>query len=182
MSIYALDGEKVELEAEAVYVAPNATLVGRVRLLDGASIWFGAVLRGDNELVEIGRNSNIQDNCVCHTDMGYPLTLGSGCTVGHSAVLHGCSIGDNSLIGIGAILLNGSNVGENCIIGAGALIAEGKQIPDNSLVIGAPGRIMRQVTAEESSAIRKSASHYADNGRLYRRALVEQCQHWIINS
>jgi carbonic anhydrase/acetyltransferase-like protein (isoleucine patch superfamily) len=170
MTIYTLDDVAAQLP-EDVYVAPDAALIGRVRLLAGASIWFGAVLRGDNELIHIGRNSNVQDHCVCHTDMGYPTTLGNDCTVGHRAVLHGCSIGDNCLIGIGAILLNGARIGDNCIIGAGALVTEGKEIPAGSLVIGAPGRIMRQVTAEEIAAIAQSARHYADNGRRYRRAL-----------
>jgi carbonic anhydrase/acetyltransferase-like protein (isoleucine patch superfamily) len=172
MSVHGLDGVEVQLPKADYYIAPTATLIGSVRLLEGASIWFGAVLRGDNELIEIGRNSNIQDGCVCHTDMGYPMTLGEDCTVGHRAVLHGCTIGRNTLIGIGAILLNGSKIGNNCIIGAGTLITEGKEIPDNSLVVGAPGRIMRQVTDEEVVGIKASAAHYAANGARYQRGLT----------
>jgi carbonic anhydrase/acetyltransferase-like protein (isoleucine patch superfamily) len=172
MTIYALDGVAVELPGEDYYAAPCAALIGRVRLLPGANVWFKAVLRGDNELIHIGRNSNIQDNCVCHTDPGYPMTLGDNCTVGHSAVLHGCTIGDNCLIGIGAILLNGARIGDNCIIGAGALVTENKEIPAGSLVIGAPGRVMRQVTAEEMAGIAESARHYADNGRRYRLGIT----------
>lgn len=172
MSIYGLDGVEVEVPGDDYFIAPSASVIGKIRLLAGASIWFGAVLRGDNELIEIGNRSNIQDGCVCHTDMGYPLTLGDDCTVGHRAVLHGCTIGRNTLIGIGAILLNGSKIGNNCIIGAGALITEGKEIPDNSLVIGAPGRVMRQVTEDEIKGVAASAVHYAENGARYRQGLV----------
>ncbi len=172
MSVYGLDGIEVELPGDDFYIAPDATLIGQIRLKPGASIWFGAVLRGDNELIEIGSNSNIQDGCVCHTDMGHPMILGDSCTVGHRAVLHGCTIGENCLIGIGAILLNGSKVGNNCVIGAGALITEGREIPDNSLVIGMPGRRMREVTAQEIAGIRNSAVHYAENGRRYRLGLT----------
>ena len=172
MAIYALDGVRVELPGDDFYIAPSATMIGKIRLLPGASIWFGAVLRGDNELIEIGNRSNIQDGCICHTDMGFPLILGDDCTVGHRAVLHGCTIGSNSLIGIGAILLNGSKVGNNCVIGAGALITEGKEIPDGSLVVGAPGRVMRKVTAEEVEGIKASAAHYAQNGRNYHNGLT----------
>jgi len=171
MAIYALDGDEVALPGEDYFIAPTASLIGKIRLLPEASIWFGAVLRGDNELIEIGKRSNIQDGCICHTDRGYPLTVGDDCTVGHRAVLHGCTIGTNCLIGIGAILLNGSKIGKNCVIGAGALIAEGKEIPDNSLVVGAPGRVMRQVTAEEIARIKQSAAHYAQNGRHYKECL-----------
>ena len=172
MTIYALDGVGVELPGDDFYIAPTATLIGKIRLLPGASIWFGAVLRGDNELIEIGNRSNIQDGCICHTDMGFPLTVGVDCTVGHRAVLHGCTIGANSLIGIGAILLNGSKVGNNCVIGAGALITEGKEIPDGSLVVGAPGRVMRKVTPQEIDGIKASATHYAQNGRNYHNGLT----------
>jgi carbonic anhydrase/acetyltransferase-like protein (isoleucine patch superfamily) len=171
MTVYQLGEERVELPGDNYYIAPDAALIGKVRLEAEANIWFGAVLRGDNELIHIGNRSNVQDNSVCHTDMGYPMTLGDDCTVGHRAVLHGCTIGRNCLIGIGAILLNGSVIGDNCIIGAGALITENKQIPDRSLVIGAPGRVMRSVTDEEVAAITASAVHYAENGRRYRQTL-----------
>ena len=172
MPVYRLEELQVELPGDDFYIAPSADLIGKVRLLPGASIWFGAVLRGDNEWIEIGTNSNIQDGCVIHTDMGYPMTLGEDCTVGHRAVLHGCTIGRNTLIGIGAILLNGCTVGENCIVGAGAIITEGKTIADNSLVIGAPGRVMRSVKPEEVTGIAASAKHYAENGRRFRRGLA----------
>ena len=176
MTVYRLGDYMAEVpdaeKGEFCYIAPTACVIGKVRLLARSSIWFGAVLRGDNELIEIGRNSNIQDGCMCHTDMGYPLSVGENCTVGHRAVLHGCTIGTNTLIGIGAILLNGSRIGNNCIIGAGALITEGKEIPDNSLVVGAPGRVMRKVTPEEVEGIRASAKHYGDNGQHYAAELT----------
>jgi carbonic anhydrase/acetyltransferase-like protein (isoleucine patch superfamily) len=176
MAIYGLDGVDVEWPQDDCYIAPTASLIGKIRLHPGASIWFGAVLRGDNELIEIGSNSNIQDGCVCHTDIGYPMILGDYCTVGHAAVLHGCTIGRNCLIGIGAILLNGSKIGNNCIVGAGALVTEGKEIPDNSLVIGAPGRVLRQVTQEEIQTIATSAIHYADNGKRYKNGLTSHAE------
>ena len=174
MTVYGLDGVDVQLPGDDYFIAPSADVIGSVRLHEGASIWFGAILRGDNELIEVGKNTNIQDGCVCHTDMGYPLVLGDNCTVGHRATLHGCTIGHNSLIGIGAILLNGSTIGNNCIIGAGALITEGKEIADNSLVVGTPGRVMRQITDEEIAAIAHSATHYAATGQRYRAGLVSQ--------
>ena len=144
MPIYALDGVAPILPPEGNYwVAPDAVLVGKVKLDADASIWFGAVLRGDNELIHICEGSNVQDGCVLHTDMGFPMTVEPGCTIGHSAILHGCTIGENSLIGMGATVLNGARIGRNCLVGANALIAEGKIIPDNSLVLGAPGRVVR---------------------------------------
>jgi len=161
----------VELPGEECYVAPDAVLIGRVRLMAGASVWFQAVLRGDNELIQIGARSNVQDGCVCHTDMGYPMTLGDDCTVGHRAVLHGCHIGDNCLIGIGAVVMNGVRIGDNCIVGAGTLITEGKEIPAGSLVIGAPGRVVREVTQEEIAGVSASAAHYAQNGVRYKNGL-----------
>jgi len=147
MSVYALDGVTPKI-ADDVYIAPNATVLGNVELQEGASVWFGAVLRGDNDLIKIGKNTNVQDNSVLHTDPGKPLTLGEGVIIGHQVMLHGCTVGDNSLIGIGATILNGAVIGKNCIIGAHALVVENKVIPDNSVVMGAPGRIVKQLPPE----------------------------------
>ena len=139
MPIYELDGQKPEFPKDAHYwVAETAALIGRVRLLPDASVWFGAVLRGDNEWIEVGVGSQIQDNCTLHTDPGFPLTVGRDCVIGHNVVLHGCTIGDNSLIGMNAVVLNGAKIGRNCIVGANALVTEGKEFPDNSLIVGAP--------------------------------------------
>ena len=154
------------------WVAPDAVLIGKVRLDRGASIWFGAVLRGDNELIHIGQGANVQDKCVMHTDKGFPLTVEAGCTIGHSAILHGCTIGENSLVGMGAIILNGARIGRNCIIGAHALVAEGKTIPDNSLVVGAPGRVKRELTPEELANVKASATNYEQNWRRFAAGLV----------
>ncbi|HET7312863.1 gamma carbonic anhydrase family protein [Salinisphaera sp.] len=168
---YRLGDIAPEVPANGDYfIAENATVVGRVRLAERSSIWFNAVVRGDQEPIVIGEASNVQDACVLHTDPGYPLTLGARVTVGHQAMLHGCTIGDNSLIGIQAVVLNGATIGRNCLIGAGALIAEGKTIPDNSLVMGAPGRVKRELEAEEIEALGHGAAHYVEN---YRRFLVE---------
>ena len=149
------------------WVAPNATLIGRVKLETDASVWFGAVLRGDNEWITVGPRSNVQDGCVLHTDMGSPLTIDADCTVGHLAMLHGCTIGPNSLIGIGAVVLNGARIGANCLIGAKALITEGKVIPDNSLVMGAPGKVVRALTDDEVAGLTASAAHYVANWRRF---------------
>lgn len=168
--IYELDGRWPSFPND-YWVAPTAVLVGDVVLGNAASIWFGAVLRGDNERILIGEGSNVQENCVLHTDMGYPLTIGAGCTIGHKVMLHGCTIGDNSLIGMGAIVLNGAKIGDNCLIGAGALITEGKVIPDGSLVMGAPGKIIRELDAEAIEGLRKSARSYQLNMRRFRDGL-----------
>ena len=153
------------------WVAPNATLVGNVVLHRNASVWFGAVLRGDNDPIVIGENTNVQDGSVLHTDDGVPLTLGAGVTVGHMAMLHGCTVGDNSLIGIGAVVLNGAQIGRNCLIGARALVTEGKVIPDNSLVIGAPGKVARVLEAAEIEGLRHSAAHYVQNWKRFAAEL-----------
>ena len=153
------------------WVAPSAQVMGRVRIESGASIWFGAVLRGDNEYITLGARSNIQENCVCHTDIGFPLVIGAGCTIGHSAILHGCEIGDNSLIGMGATVLNGARIGKNCLIGAGALIPEGKVIPDNSLVVGMPGKVVRTLDAKEVDGLKASALGYQQKMRQFRDGL-----------
>lgn len=172
MTVYALDGVGPELPEGKCWVAPSAVVIGKVRLAAMASVWFGAVLRGDNELIDVGENSNIQDGCVLHTDMGFPMRIGNDCTIGHQAMLHGCTIGDGSLIGIGAVILNGARIGENCIIGARSLIAEGKEIPPNSLVIGAPGRVVRQLEAGEAARLKEIAQHYVRNWQRYARGLV----------
>jgi len=172
MTIYALDGISADLPAEGSYwIAPDASLIGKVRLLRNASIWFGAVLRGDNELILIGENSNVQDGCVFHTDIGCPLTIGTNCTIGHKATLHGCTVGDNSLVGMGATILNNAVIGRNCLIGANALITEGKIIPDNSLVMGAPGKVVRQLDAEGVARLPLAAAHYVENWQRYARGL-----------
>ncbi len=171
--IYRLGEACVELHPQS-WVAPNAVLVGKVRLQAGASIWFNAVLRGDNELIDIGEHSNVQDGAVMHTDMGFPLTLGKGVTVGHNAMLHGCSVGDYSLIGINAVILNGARIGRNCIIGANALIAEGKVIPDGSLVMGSPGKVVRELSDQQKKLLEASAAHYVHNAQRYARELEEQ--------
>ncbi|MEQ9693859.1 gamma carbonic anhydrase family protein [Shimia sp. SDUM112013] len=170
MPLYELDGAAPEI-AEDSWVAPDANLVGKIRVEEGASVWFGCTLRGDNELILIGAGSNVQENTVMHTDMGFPLTIGAGCTIGHKAMLHGCSIGDNSLIGMGATVLNGAKIGKNCLIGAGALITEGKEIPDGSLVMGAPGKVVRQLDEAAINGLRASALHYQENMRRFRAGL-----------
>lgn len=171
MPLYELDGIRPEI-AEDTWVAPNANLIGRVVLEEGASVWFGSTLRGDNEEIRIGAGSNVQENTVMHTDMGYPLRIGAGCTIGHKAMLHGCIIGDNSLIGMGATVLNGAKIGKNCLVGAGALVTEGKEIPDNSLVMGAPGKVVRTLDEVAIQRLRASALHYQENMRRYRTGLV----------
>ncbi|MNR25486.1 2,3,4,5-tetrahydropyridine-2,6-dicarboxylate N-acetyltransferase [compost metagenome] len=143
-----------------------------MRLQANASVWFGAVLRGDNELIDIGEGSNVQDGTVMHTDMGSPLTLGKGVTVGHNAMLHGCTVGDYSLVGINAVILNGARIGKHCIIGANALIAEGKEIPDGSLVVGSPGKVVRELTEQQKRMLEASAAHYVHNAQRYARELV----------
>ena len=154
------------------WIAPGAVVLGRVRLERGASVWFGAVLRGDNELILVGENSNVQDGAVLHTDMGAPLTLGRNDTVGHQAMLHGCTVGDNSLIGIKATVLNGAVIGRDCLIGAHALIPEGKVIPDGSLVMGAPGKVVRELDAAAKQRLQAGALHYVENWRRYARELA----------
>ncbi len=170
---YALDGTRATVpEDDRFWIAPGAVVVGKVRLEADASVWFGAVLRGDNELITVGAGSNVQDGCVLHTDPGYPLTIGEGCTIGHRAVLHGCSIADHCLVGIGAVLLNGCTIGAESVIGAGALIPEGKVIPPRSLVIGMPGRVNRAITDEEAAGLRRSAEVYVEKMRRYQRGLL----------
>lgn len=170
---YQLGTMMVDVHASA-WVAPNASVIGKVRLEAGASVWFSAVLRGDNELIEVGTNTNIQDGAVLHTDMGKPLTLGTGVTVGHQAMLHGCTIEKCCLIGIGAVVLNAAHIGAYSIIGANALITEGMVIPEGSLVVGAPGRVVRAVTEPEKRLLEASAAHYVQNAQRYARDLRVQ--------
>ncbi len=169
--LFTLAERQVELRGRDHFVAHNATVIGSVILEDCASIWFNTVLRGDNEPLIIGERSNVQDSAVLHTDAGIVLTIGRGVTVGHMAMLHGCTIGNNCLIGIKAVILNHAKIGHNCLIGANALIPEGKEIPDNSVVMGIPGKIVREVTAVEIERFQRSAEHYVANAKRYLQAL-----------
>ena len=172
MSVYSLDGLAPKL-AEDVWIAPNAQVMGNVEMDISSSVWFGAVLRGDNDLIKIGARSNVQDNSVLHTDPGMPLTLGEGVIVGHQVMLHGCTIGDNSLIGIGATILNGAKIGKNCIIGAHALITEGKVIPDGSMVVGSPGKIIKSLTEAHINMLKLNAEIYVKNAQRFATGLKE---------
>lgn len=172
MTLYSLGEKRPQCPPEGDYwIAPNAVVIGDVILRPGASVWWNVVIRGDNEPIVIGEDTNIQDGSVLHNDAGIPLTIGRGVTVGHKVMLHGCEIGDNSLIGIGAVILNGARIGRNCIIGARALVTEGKVIPDNSMVMGAPGKIVRSLTDDELGMLEYAAQHYVDNARRYLRGL-----------
>ncbi|AQS48336.1 MULTISPECIES: gamma carbonic anhydrase family protein [Thioclava] len=168
--IYELDGIAPKI-AEDAWVAADANVIGKVVLEAETSVWFCATLRGDNEEIRVGRGSNLQENVVCHTDMGFPLTIGENCTIGHKAMLHGCTIGDGSLIGMGATVLNGAKIGKGCLIGAGALITEGKEIPDGSLVMGAPGKIVRELDEGARKALLGSAAHYRENAARFAKGL-----------
>lgn len=169
--IYAFDGVAPDIHADT-WVAPDANLIGRVVLEEGASVWFGATLRGDNEEIRVGAGSNVQENCVCHTDMGFPLSIGENCTIGHKVMLHGCTIGDGTLVGMGAIVLNGARIGRGCLIGAGALIPENRQIPDGSLVMGMPGKVVRDLDEAALAGLLASAAHYRDRMRRFRESLA----------
>ena len=170
MTLYALDGRAPDL-AEDAWAAPDANLIGKVVLEARASVWFGCTLRGDNEEIRVGAGSNVQENVVCHTDMGYPLHIGPGCTIGHKVMLHGCTIGENSLIGMGATILNGAKIGKNCLIGAGALVTEGKEIPDGSLVMGMPGKVVRHLDEAAIAGLRNSALGYQANAARFAAGL-----------
>ena len=172
MAIYRLGDERPIL-AESAWVADSAHLIGRIELAAETSVWFGAVLRGDNEPLIVGRGSNVQENCVVHTDEGIPLLIGEGVTVGHQVMLHGCTVGDNSLIGIQSILLNGARIGKNSLVGAGSLVTEGKTFPDGVLIVGRPARVVRELTPEEIEGLRQSARHYIEQARHFRRELVK---------
>jgi carbonic anhydrase/acetyltransferase-like protein (isoleucine patch superfamily) len=172
MPIFELDGAQPEFPANGQYwIAETATVIGRVRLKSEASIWWGAVLRGDNEWIELGTRSQIQDNATLHTDPGFPLTIGHDCVIGHNVVLHGCTIGDNSLIGMGAILLNGARIGNHCLVGAGAVVTEGKEFPDNSLIVGAPARVIRTVDEKMMKMIAGGADIYVRRWKHYAKGL-----------
>ncbi|MGX9354200.1 gamma carbonic anhydrase family protein [Roseobacteraceae bacterium S113] len=171
MMLYALDGIEPQVAGDA-WVAPGCHVIGNVVLEDKSSVWFGSTLRGDNEEIRVGAGSNVQENCVFHTDPGCPLVIGAGCTIGHKAMLHGCVIGENSLIGMGATVLNGAKIGRDCLIGAGALITEGKEIPDGSLVMGAPGKIIRQLDAQAIEGLKRSALHYQANAARFAKGLT----------
>jgi carbonic anhydrase/acetyltransferase-like protein (isoleucine patch superfamily) len=172
MPIYSIDAVEPQFDDDATnWIAPDAVLIGRVRLGRDAGIWFGAVLRGDNEPIEIGTGSNVQEHTVMHTDPGFPLTVGRGCTIGHRAILHGCTVGDNSLVGMGAIILNGARIGPNCLVGAGALVTEGKEFPERSLIVGSPAKVIRQLDDAAVERLKKSADHYVENGRRFMAGL-----------
>ena len=170
MAIYALDGAAPTI-AESAWVADSAQVMGDVVLAEDASIWFGVVIRGDTETIRIGRGSNIQDLSVLHADHGMPLTVGEDVTVGHQVMLHGCTVGDGSLIGIGAVVLNGAKIGKGCLVGAGSLVTEGKEFPDGSMILGSPAKVVRQLTPEQLEGLRQSAKHYVDNARRFRTGL-----------
>lgn len=170
MAIYRIGGIAPTIAATA-WVAPSAAVIGRVVLAESSSVWFGAVLRGDNEPIVLGAASNVQENAVLHTDLGFPMTIGSGVTVGHQAMLHGCTVGDGSLVGIQAIVLNGARIGRECLIGAGALVPEGREIPDRSLVLGSPGKVVRLLTDDEVARIRRSAELYVEKAAQFATGL-----------
>ena len=171
---YSLADKKVQIVGNDYFIADNATVIGSVIIYNDASIWFNAIVRGDNSPITIGEGTNIQDGAVLHTDAGIPLDIGKGVTVGHQAMLHGCTIGDNSLIGINAVILNHAKIGRNCIIGANCLITQGKEIPDNSMVLGSPGKIVREVTPEEIEELKHSAEQYVGNFKRFKKELKAQ--------
>jgi carbonic anhydrase/acetyltransferase-like protein (isoleucine patch superfamily) len=172
MAIYELDGRAPELPADGYYfIAETATVIGNVRLHRGASVWFGSVLRGDNELIEIGEGSNVQDNCTFHTDPGFPMTIGKNCTIGHNVILHGCTIEDGALIGMGSIIMNGARIRKDSVVGAGSVITEGKEYPERSLIVGAPARAVRTLTDDQIKALMRGAPHYVNNGRRFKAGL-----------
>ncbi|MFP5325572.1 MAG: gamma carbonic anhydrase family protein [Gammaproteobacteria bacterium] len=170
MAIYELDGVAPRM-ADSAWVADNAQVMGDVALGEGASVWFGATVRGDTETITIGEGSNVQDGSVLHADHGFPLTIGARVTVGHQVMLHGCTIGDESLIGIGAVVLNGARIGRHCLVGAGSLVTEGKEFPDGSMILGRPAKVVRELTPEQIEGLRMSAAHYIENARRYRQGL-----------
>ncbi len=170
MAIYQLGEDSPQIDASA-WVADSASVIGRVRLAAGSSVWYGAVLRGDNDWITLGERCNVQDGSVLHTDMGYPLVLGADVTVGHQVMLHGCSVGAGSLIGIQAVVLNGAKIGKNCLVGAGAVVTEGKEFPDNSLILGAPAKVVKEISPEQAARMKLGALHYVDNAQRHRSQL-----------
>lgn len=174
MPIYSIDGIEPQFEDRSSnFVAPDAAVIGNVRIAKDVSIWFGTAIRGDNEVISIGRGSNVQEHTIMHTDPGFALTIGENCTIGHRAMLHGCTIGDNSLVGMGATILNGAKIGRNCLVGAGALVTEGKEFPDNSLIIGQPAKVARTLDDAAAARLAMSAAHYVANGKRFAKGLKE---------
>ncbi|MBZ9990040.1 gamma carbonic anhydrase family protein [Mesorhizobium sp. BH1-1-5] len=172
MPIYAIDGKAPEFEdADTNWIAPDATLIGNITIGRNVGFWFGVVIRGDGELIAIGADTNVQEHTIMHTDPGFPLTIGKGCTIGHRALLHGCTIGDNSLIGMGAIVLNGARIGNNSLVGAGALVTENKVFPDNSLIVGSPAKVIRTLDEVAIERLRVSAAHYVANAKRFKAQL-----------
>jgi carbonic anhydrase/acetyltransferase-like protein (isoleucine patch superfamily) len=172
MAIYELDGQAPELPADGDYfIAETATVIGKVRLKKGASVWFGSVLRGDNEWIEVGEGSNIQDGCTCHTDIGFPLTVGNNCTVGHNVILHGCTVEDGALVGMGSIVMNGAIIRRRSIVGAGAVVTEGKEFPEYSLIIGAPARMMKTLDPAHVERAQGTVDFYIANGPRFKKGL-----------
>ena len=174
--IYSLGDKKINRDNADFWVAPNAAVIGNITLKKNASVWFGAVLRGDNDPIIVGENSNIQDNSVCHTDDGMPLLIGDNVTVGHKVILHSCKVGNNSLVGMGSTVLNKAKIGNNCLVGANTLITEGKEFPDNSLIVGSPGAVKRELTDMEKKIIELSAFHYVENMKKFKSKLKEDEQ------
>ena len=170
MASYELNGVRPQI-AESAWVADSARVMGNVRMAEDSSVWFGAVVRGDNELIAIGRGSNVQDGSVLHTDQGKPLSIGESVTIGHMVMLHGCTIGDETLIGIGAVVLNGAKIGKNCIVGAGSLVTENKEFPDGSMIMGSPAKLVRALTEEQIAGLRRSAQGYVANAQRFRATL-----------
>ena len=172
MPFYKLDDDAPSSNSAIGWVAPDAQIIGKIRIVQDSSVWFGAVLRGDNEMIDIGARSNIQDGAILHTDPGFPLVLGADCTVGHRAVLHGCTIGDGSLIGMGAIVMNGAVIGEGSLVGAGALVTEGKSFAPRSMILGSPAKLVKTLSAEESERLKRAADRYVRNAARYRNHLI----------
>ena len=174
MTVYALDGVSPTLPDEGRYwLAPSSAVIGQVTLAEDVSIWFGAVLRGDNEPIRLGARTNIQEHVMIHTDPTFPCTVGSDCTIGHRAIVHGCTLGSNTLVGMGAIILNGARVGDNCLIGAGALVSEGREIPDNSVVLGMPGKVVREVSEEQIAMMKRAGDSYVARWKRFTGGLAE---------
>ena len=172
MAVYELDGQAPDLPGDGNYfIADTAAVIGKVRLSGSTSVWFGAVLRGDNEWIEVGEGSNVQDNAICHTDRGFPLTIGRNCTIGHNVILHGCTLEDGALVGMGAIVMNGARIGRDSVVGAGSVVTEGKEYPEQSLIIGSPARAIRALTEEQVAVMRTAATFYVTNGPRFKKGL-----------
>ena len=174
MPVYSLGAQKPDLpDNDQFWIAPDANVIGKVKLDEDVGVWFGATLRGDNELIHVGKGSNIQEGTIIHTDMGFPVAIGEGCTIGHHAIIHGCTIGNNSLIGMGATILNGAKIGNNCLVGANALVTEGKEFPDNSLIVGSPARAIRVLDEDAVSKLKLSALGYIQNWKRFKKDLKQ---------